>query len=142
MPFPETSQVVTLTPAGTDQRLLGQFGHVSGLTYSFSCPGGADTLSCTLQVSARDRPEALNPGRIVRVFRGAGSVWDGKLLEPTYGSDGWNITARGSGTLGSDFDAVYTGNWGVSSFDNAVNAAITRGLRWINPGIGSPTGIW
>ncbi len=30
----------------------------------------------------------------------------------------------------------------ASEPDQAINQAITRGLRWVNPGVGSPSGIW
>lgn len=133
------SQVVTLTPAGTQPRWLGALGHVNQLVYSWANPGGADQLSCLLQLPANFRTDALNPGRIVRVYRGAAVVWDGKLVEPTPSPDGWQVTAIGLGNAGTDFAAVYGyGNW--SNQNDAVNEAIARGLRWVNPGITS--GVW
>src|SRR6266566_726076 len=136
----DASQVVTYKPDGTQPRWLGTLGHVSGLKYSFTCPGGCDQLACNLTVDARYRTDALNPGRRVQVIRGASVVWDGKLDEPAPSDQGWQITAHGSGTFGADFQASYS-TW-ASNPDDAVNAAIGRGLRWVNPGIGSPSGIW
>lgn len=137
--------MVTLAPDGSAPRWLGTLGHVTGLKYSFTCPGGCDQMSATLQVPARFRTDALNPGRIVQVIRGASVVWDGKLDEPLPSADGWSITAHGSGTFGADFMATYSGAWpGTTSQvpDKAVNDAIGRGLRWVNPGVNGVSGIY
>jgi hypothetical protein len=140
MPEPAVSQVVTRRPDGTQPRWLGTLGHVGGLTYSWVNPGGPDQLSCTLQVSPEVRTDALNPGRQVQVVRGARVIWDGKLTEPVPSAAGWQVTATGIGHAGSDFDAVYT-TW--TNQNDAVNAAISRGLRWVNPGGNSiPAGVW
>jgi hypothetical protein len=133
-----TSQVQTLTPQGTGARWLGTLGHVSALAYSYALPGGPDQLTCTLQVPASYRSDALNPGRTVRAFRGAAPVWDGKLLEATPGPDGWALTANGAGNLGTDFRDIWTA-W--TDVNDHVNQAIARGLRWVNPGL-SNTGLW
>lgn len=135
------SQVVTYTQTMTSPRWLGTLGHVTGLTYSYTCPGGPDQMQCTLQREARFRTDALNPGRIVQIYRGASMIWEGKLDEPTPGDSGWTITAHGSGTYGTDFLAVYSGAWNTNP-DSSINAAISRGMRWVNRGIGSPSGIW
>jgi hypothetical protein len=136
---PGLSQVVTLTPSGTQPRWLGALGHVENLQYSWVNPGGADQLSCTLQLPASTRTDALNPGRQCQVWRGGSLVWDGKLLEPSADSGGWQVQAAGIGTAGGDFRAYYTGTWGADK-NVAVNDAIGRGLRWVNPGITSP--VW
>src|SRR5260221_7444769 len=138
MAAPGVSSVVTLRPDGTQPRHLGALGHVSALTYSWSNPGGPDQLSCTLQ--ARDRTEAMNPGRRCQVVRGGRVIWDGKLMEPAETAGGWQMTAVGVGKAGADFAAVFT-TW--TNQNDAVNAAITRGLRWVNPGGNSiPAGVW
>jgi hypothetical protein len=140
---PDATQVITYDVNMTPQsaRLLGQLGHVSALHYGSVLPGGDNQLSCTLMVPPTFRTDALDEGRIVRAMRGASIAWDGKLDEPQPGTGGISLTAHGSGTFGTDYDAVYTGTWpGIT--DNAVNAAIARGLRWTNPGVGSPSGIW
>lgn len=139
---PGASQVFTTAEDFSDRRWLGEFGHVVGLNYTYTCPGGCDQMTCTLQISALSFPDALNMGRWVYVARGMSIVWSGKLDEPQPSASGWNISAHGSGTFGSDFSAIYTGNWGVGVPDTAVNAAITRGLAWKNPGIGTPSGMW
>jgi len=126
-----SSQVRTLKPDGTDPRWLGAIGHVSALTYSYSCPGGPDQLSCILQIPPSDRTPATDPGRIVEVYRGGSKIWDGKLNEPVPDVSGWQIAAHGAGTFGSDFVNFYR-TW---SLDDPVNQAIARGLRWTNPGI-------
>lgn len=137
---PGISQVMTQTPAGTHQRWLGSIGHVTPPAYSYALPGGPDQLTCTLQADARLRTDALDPGRTVRVYRGGQAVWDGKLLEPTPGPDGWAITANGAGNFGTDFLDFWTvPHW--TDVNSHINAAITRGLRWVNPGL-SNTGLW
>src|SRR5260370_19699050 len=137
MAAPGVSSVVTLRPDGTQPRELGALGQVSALTYSWSNPGGPDQLSCVLQ--ARDRTDAMNPGRRCQVVRGAGVIWDGKLMEPAETAGGWQVTAVGVGKAGADFAAVFT-TW--TNQNDAVNQAIARpgGLRWVNPGI--PAGVW
>jgi len=139
---PDASQVVTFDQNKATPRWLGTIGHVTALKYSYACPGGCDQMSATLQISARERTDAMNPGRLVSIVRGASTVWRGKLDEPQPTPSGWSITAHGAGTYGADFSAIYTGTWGTGTPDNAVNAAITRGLDWNNPGIGSPSGMW
>lgn len=130
-------------------RYLGSLGHLSGLNYSYACPGGCDQLSATLQISALSFPSAIDMGRQVFVVRGSSIIWTGKLDEPQPSAAGWSLAAHGSGTFGADFAAEYTGTWGNGTPDNAVNAAIARnpgipggGLAWVNPGIGHPSGLW
>ena len=132
---PGKSEVCTYAPDGSMPRWLGTLGHVEGLTYSWINPGGPDQMSCNLQLPANYRTDALNPGRQLKIWRGGNIVWDGKLLEPAYTQGtGWALTGAGVGTAGADFRAVYTAAWGTDKND-AVNQAITRGLRWVNPGI-------
>lgn len=135
MAEPGVSQVVTRKPDGTQPRYLGALGHVGNLVYSWVNPGGPDQLSCVLQ--SRERTDALNPGRRCEVLRGGRKIWDGKLMEPAETAAGWNITAVGVGKAGQDFAAVFS-SW--TNQNDAVNQAITRGLRWVNPGI--PAGVW
>jgi hypothetical protein len=139
---PDASQVYTLAQDFTTRRYLGTLGHIVGLKYSYACPGGCDQMSATLQIPVRQRTDALNPGRWVHIARGASIIWRGMLDEPQPSASGWNITAHGVGTFGANFAATYTGTWGSGTPDNAVNAAITRGLDWVNPGIGTPSGMW
>ena len=142
---PDASQVVTWQGGSAglaSPRWLGEIGYVTGLVYSFACPGGPDQLTCNLEVDARYRTDALDPGRIVQVYRGASLVWDGKLDEAQPSAAGWHVTAHGAGNFGTDFTATYSGTWPTGLPDSAVNDAITRGLRWNNPGIGSPSGLF
>lgn len=139
---PGASQIVTYDINGATPRWLGTLGHVQALHYSYACPGGCDQLTATLQISARERTDALNPGRKVHVVRGGSAIWRGRLDEPQPTSSGWAISAHGSGTYGADYAAVYTGTWGTGTPDIAVNLAIGRGLAWVNPGIGSPANMW
>ena len=82
-------------------RWLGAIGHVANLQYSYTAPGGADQMSCTLQIPPSQRTDCMDPGRIVKIYRGGGCVWDGKLNEPVPAVDGWAISAHGSGTFGT-----------------------------------------
>lgn len=136
-----TSQVVTLAPDGSQPRWLGRLGGVGGLKYSYACSGGADQMSCTLAAPADLRTDALNPGRIMRIYRGGSVQWSGKVIEPVYQpGSGWSVTGIGIGNAGTDYDAVYT-TW--TNQNDAVNQAITRGLPWINPGgTAVPGTVW
>ena len=135
------SQVITWTPAMAQPRYLGMIGHLGQLTYSYALPGGCDQLTATLAIPADWRTDAMDPGRIVQVIRGGSVVWDGKMLEPIPTTGGWTITANGTGNAGANYCAYYTGFWNTNP-DSSVNNAISRGLRWVNPGIGSPAGLW
>jgi hypothetical protein len=139
---PDATQVVTYRPDLTQPRLLGQLGHVTGLSYGSVLPGGDSQLTSLLQVPASFRTDAINSGRVVRAWRGAAIVFDGKLDEPVPGTNGIQLSAQGSGTFGTDLDALYTSTWPASEPDQAINNAIAAGLRWTNPGVGSPSGIW
>lgn len=126
-------------PAPESPKWLGSIGHVTGLVRDYTVPGGPDTLSLLLQLPADYRTDAINPGRVVQVWRGASCVWEGKLNEPTPDGTGWTVTAHGAGTYGGDFVATYD-TWGA---DQPVIFAISRGMRWtLKPGIGTPSGIY
>jgi hypothetical protein len=140
--LPGSSQVAVAPPGSSNWQWLGTLGQVTALTYSFVCPGGADKLTCTVQVPASYRTQLFNPGWQVKVTRGGHQVWAGKLDEPQPSPHGWTLTAVGNGNRGTDYLAVYSGTWPSGQPDAAVNAAIGRGLPWGNPGIGTPSGIW
>jgi hypothetical protein len=137
--FTDSAQVLTTAPDGTDPQWLGQAGHFTQLTYSYSLPGGADQLSGVLQKPATSRIRAIDAGRITAVYRGGVRVWDGKMDEAVPGTGGWQVAAHGAGTFGADFAAYYTGSY---TSDGPVNSAISRGLRWVNPGIGSGSTVF
>jgi hypothetical protein len=125
---------------------LSHLGHVSGLTTSWAMPGGCDQLTATLAITANVRTPALNPGRILQVYRGSHLTWEGMLSEPVPpgagGTGGWSLSAVGAGNYGTRFVAYYTGTWPASLPDLAINDAITRGLRWTNPGQNGIPGLW
>lgn len=140
---PGLTKIVTRPPGGGSPLSLSHIGHVSPARYSWTVPGGCDQLSCILFKPARIRSEALNPGRLVYAYRGGSVVWSGILDEPQPSDAGWQITAHGAGTYGADWRAVYTGSWGTGAFNNAVDAAITRGLDWVRvTDIGAVSGLW
>jgi hypothetical protein len=140
--LPGSSQVAVAPPGSSNWQYLGTLGAVTALTYGFVCPGGCDQMTCTVMVPAAYRTQLFNPGWKVRITRGGHQVWDGKMDEPVPTAAGWNLTAIGTGNLGTDYLAIYPGTWPAGEPDVSVNAAITRGLPWVNPGIGSPSGIW
>lgn len=139
---PGTSQVAVAPPGSSTWQYLGTLGLVTSLTYSFVCPGGADKLDATVMLPAAYRTQLLNPGWQVRVTRGGHIVWTGRMDEPVPSPSGWQVTAVGDGQRGQDFRAVYSSTWPAGEPDEAVNNAIARGLPWVNPGIGSPSGMW
>jgi hypothetical protein len=126
--------VRTTRPDGSDPQWLGAIAHVSGLAYSFTTPGGADQMSCVLQIPPSARTSAMDPGRTVEIYRGGSVVWTGKLNEPQPSVSGWSLAAHGLGTLGTDYCAVYVplSDWTLNA---PVDQAISRGLPWVNPGI-------
>jgi hypothetical protein len=139
-----SSSIRTMTQAGTDVRWLEQIGHVSGRKHAFSRSGGADTFSCNLLVPPDFRTSATDPGRILQEVRGGSIIWDGILDEPSPGEDGWALSAQGNGNSGDDYRALFS-SWPSGQPDAVVNAAIALSpgpLRWVNPGIGSPSGIY
>jgi hypothetical protein len=139
MASPMAGDTAVTHPEPQNPRWLGSIGHVSGMSRSYTCPGGPDTLSLLLRLPPDLRTDALNPGRVLQVWRGASCVWEGKLNEPSPAGDGWTVTARGAGHYGDDFAAIWT-TWNA---DDAVNKAIGRGMRWSNIyTIGNPTGIY
>jgi hypothetical protein len=140
--WPGTSQVAVAPPGSGSWQYLGTLGLVTSLTYSFTCPGGADKLTATVMIPASYRTSLLNPGWQVRVTRGGHIVWTGRMDEPVPSASGWQVTAVGDGQRGQDFRAMFTSTWPSGEPDQAVNNAISRGLPWVNPGIGSPAGAW
>jgi hypothetical protein len=121
--------IVTFAPDGvSDRRWLGAVGHVSGVSYGSTMPGGDDQFSGTLQISRLYREPAIAPGRILQVWRAGGIVYEGRLDRPAPASDGtgWSVTAHGSGTYGDDYRAI----WGSYTASDILTQAIGRGLRW------------
>lgn len=117
---------------------LGSLAYEQDLTYSYTIPGGPDTLGFNLMLDPRSRTQALNPGRIIQAFRGASCIWEGIVQEPQPSSTGWAVTANGAGSYGQNYGALYT----VWNADEPINEAINRGLSWNNDGIGKPAGIY
>jgi len=140
--LPGSSQVAVAPPGSANWQYLGTLGQVTALTYGYVCPGGCDQMTLTLMVPAAYRTQLLNPGWQVRITRGGHQVWDGKMDEPAPSAGGWTITAVGNGNRGTDFTAVYTDTWPAGQPDESVNQAIARGLPWVNPGVGTPAGMW
>lgn len=139
---PGLTTLVTYRPDGTVPRFLSELAHVGPATYSFTTPGGCQDLTATVYKSPDWRTDAMDPGRILKAYRGGLLVWSGILDEPQPTTTGWNLSAHGMGVLGQDYRAVWTGTWGTSTPDQVVNNAIIAGLPWVNPGIGSPAGMW
>jgi len=141
--WPGSSQVAVAPPGtGASWQLLGTIGEVTALTYSFTCPGGADKMTATVMVPAAYRNQAFWPGWQVRVTRGGHIVWTGKLDEPVPSASGWTLTASGTGNRGAEFLAVYTSTWPANQPDESINGAISRGMPWTNNGVGQPAGAW
>jgi len=140
--LPGSSQVSVAPPGSANWQWIGTLGQVTALSYGYICPGGCDQMTMTVMVPAAYRTQLFNPGWQVRITRGGHQVWDGKLDEPVPSAGGWTLTAVGTGNLGTNFLANYTDAWPGGEPDESVNNAISRGLPWVNPGIGSPSGMW
>src|SRR6185437_14582900 len=117
---PSASQVATYADSNfNDKRWLGSLGHVMNLTYSFNVPGGCDKMQCTLEVEPTYRVAAMDVGRVIQIYRGATVVWDGILDEPQPGTDGWTLTAVGTGSQAANVRAFYTSTWPTSEPDQS-----------------------
>lgn len=139
--WPGTSQVAICSPGGF-QYHLGRLGQVTALKYSYMYPGGADKMSATVMLPATFRHQMETPGWTVRIYRGGHQVWSGKLDEPVYSREGCSLTAVGTGNRGQDFLAIYSSTWPANQPDESINNAASRGLPWINQGVGQPAGAW
>lgn len=126
------SEVLTARLDGTDVRYVATLGQVANLITTDTMPGGNEQMTCSLQKPPHWRDKALDPARLVRVIRGGSIQWEGILDEPTPTSQ-WDLTARGAGTWGSLYQAVY-GTW--SAADIIANAA-GRGLGWYAGNLGT-----
>ena len=135
------TQVCSYRPDGTDKQWYGTLGHVGGLKYSYVTPGGCDALSFNLMIEPTVRTRIMDPGRIVEAYRGGGKIFEGILQEAVPTPQGWQVSAVGAGNYGSNYVAAYTSMWPTSQPDESINGAIGRGLRWANPGVGTP-GMW
>jgi hypothetical protein len=133
----DVTQVATRAPDGTQFTPLGTLGHVTPAVYSDAMPGGPDTLTCTLQVSARARHPAFDLGRILEAYRGGSKIWEGILGEPAPGDGGWALTATGAGNYGDKYLSI----WNTWNQNDPLDQAITRGLRWNKPSFAS-TGLY
>src|SRR5579859_380432 len=135
---PLTTDGLVSLPKPMDPRWLGEVGHVTQLNCSWTYPGGPDQLSCLLAVPPNFRTSATNPGRVIQAYRGGSCIWEGIMAEPVPTSTGWEITANGNAQVGANYTAFFS-KW---TADDPINRAISRGLRWNNPGIGKPNGIY
>lgn len=141
--YPGTSQVAVAAPGSSVWSYLGSIGTITALSYGFKFPGGCDQLTCTVMVPASYRTQLFDDGWQVRVTRGGHTVWSGVLDEPVpTATTGWTLTAAGVGNLGTNFLATYTDTWPTGEPDESIDNAIGRGLPWINPGVGAPSGLW
>lgn len=135
------TQLLCYRPDGTDRRWFGMEGHVNKLEYAWATPGGPSQMTFNLMREPSVRTALLDPGRIVEAHRGGGRIWEGTLKEAVPTAQGWNVAADGAGVYGDRFVAAYTDMWPTSQPDESVNGAISRGMRWVNNGVGTP-GMW
>lgn len=128
------SQPVSYERDGTDPRPLAQLAPISALSWTSALPGGDATLTATLALPAAQQPPALRPGRLLKVFRGAESVWDGTLAAPVRASGSWTLAANGIGTYGNSYVADWDGvNFGLQQIINRARGDPRR-LLWETPG--------
>lgn len=120
--------IITL-PVPRDARWLNAYGHVDQVNYTFTIPGGPSAFQCLFAVPPDFRTTAMDPGRILQVFRGGQCIWEGITTEPTPDSTGWQIQANGTGAYGTNFTCFYD----VWNIGRPIDLAIDRGLRWLKP---------
>jgi hypothetical protein len=136
MSYESSPEIVTYDIDRTGRKYLSELGRVTGIQYNCKLNGGSDQLSCVIAVPKDFRSNAIDPGRYVEVLVGTSVVWSGTLHEPTPTPDGagWTVAADGIGNWGVNFLSLNT-TIGASTA-TIVNAAIARGLKWINAGLG------
>lgn len=117
--------------SGLGLQYIGTLGHVQGLNFGSILPGGDNQCNFFLQLESGKRPEALNPGRVLDVVRGASIAWQGHLTQAVPSADGWTITATGLGVHGTDFQTAYDDPLRVDSTSTTVTNGSTAVL---NPG--------
>lgn len=120
--------IITL-PVPRDARWLNAIGHVDQVNYTYTIPGGPSSFQCLFVVPPDFRTTAMDPGRILQVFRGGQCIWEGITGEPNPSSTGWEITANGTGSYGNNFTCFYD-VWNIS---RPIQLAVDRGLRWLLP---------
>jgi hypothetical protein len=125
-----TDGIITL-PVPRDPRWLNAYGHVDQVNYTFTIPGGPSAFQCLFVVPPDFRTTAMDPGRILQVFRGGQCIWEGITTEPTPSSTGWQIAANGAGAYGTNFTCFYD----VWDIGRPLQLALDRGLRWLFPPI-------
>src|SRR6266700_2407854 len=139
------AQVRSTHPTNTnDTVLLGSLGHVTGLGWGFTCPGGADQMGCTLAKAGSLRHPALDAGRLLEITHGGTTVWHGQLLDsppPGPGDAGWALLGQGAGRFGDNYVARYTQPW-ANQPDEALTLAVNRGLRWVTPSVNGVSGLY
>ena len=106
---------------------LDQVGRVSGLSYSWSYPGGPMAADWTLDAPAGAQIPALRQGSTVAVYRGTSLAWAGRVATIDRGTP-WRIQADGVGSLAVHEPVPVTGN-----LNAIVDAAIANGLPWTRP---------
>jgi hypothetical protein len=111
--------------SGLGLQYIGTLGHVQGLNFGSILPGGDNQCNFSLQLEPNRRPEALNPGRVLDVLRGASVVWQGHLTQAVPSADGWTVTGTGLGVHGADFQDSYTDPFRVDSSGTSVTAGNT-----------------
>jgi hypothetical protein len=99
---------------------------VGELTWTHVWPGGSANASW----NAPDCPAALGRrGRLVQIKHGGSAIWAGITTEPD-GDEPGQMNAVGLFTLGTDYPALDADGNSSTIPDDAIDAAIARGLPW------------
>lgn len=106
---------------------LDMVGRVSGLSISWTYPGGPSAASLSLDAPAGAQIPALRQGSWLQVYRGTTLVWAGRVATADRGTP-WRVTADGVGSLAVHEPVPVTG-----TLDTIVSQAITNGLPWTRP---------
>lgn len=124
--------VSTAAQDGTNNVPLDALGYAVGdVRFSTAWGTGCLIAACSIAAPASFSHFALQPGRLFTIYENAHRVWSGVIDEPDRSSgDGWRINAKGLAALADRYVAVSGGTTPTTNSNDAVDAAITRGLPW------------
>jgi hypothetical protein len=90
--------VATISLAGGDRVHLSTLGHIDGLQWSHTLPGGPEHCSFNFYRDARFNHRGLELGRKIEIYVGGDRAWGGLVTDPGRGNP-WQVKADGYAVL-------------------------------------------
>lgn len=104
-------------------------GRVSGLTYTWTYPGGPSSAEFKLDTPTSARIPALTQGSLMTIHHGAGIVWSGTVRTIARGAP-WTVQADGIGGMATREPMPWSTG---GSLDACIDTCIAAGLPWTRP---------